>query len=319
MTGCSTDSDTPAAKKQTPTSSTAPQPTPALSTAQARDVIAHYSEINNKANAGYDKALVATIETGPQLAQTLSTYKQEQGLPQADRTAYEPWAYDTNTAQLYIPKFTEGQKHWFAATVYAGISKKYARYLVFAENLGQHRWELTAAIDLDNGQAPPIALDADGNATAVPTSADALRNAVADNFATGGTGDGKKNLADTPASRRQREVHEKVGTRLEPRGKTTFKAGENTYPDSYALKTADGGSLIVFAHQHTQTDAPVEAGLAIQPDKLERAWLGDKPLSSLTYTFTCNDIAQTTASGGPASLLSYTCARTDAQGPAQHV
>ncbi|MFD7013921.1 hypothetical protein [Streptomyces sp. NPDC059928] len=320
-TACSSDSDAPAAKSPAShSSSTTPKPAaPALSKTEALDVITRYSQTNNKATAAYDKAMLATIETGPQLAQSLSTYKQEQGLAEADRTKFEPWAYDTSTAQLYIPKFTEGDKRWFAATVYAGINKKYARYLVFAENPGQHRWELTATIDLDNGQAPPIALDADGNATAVRAPADALRSAVTDNFATGGTGDGKKNLADTPASRRQIEVHQKVGARLEPRGKTVFKAGENTYPDSYALKTTDGGSLIVFAHQHTQTDAPVEPGAAIQPDKLERAWLGDKPLASVTYTFTCNDLAQVPASGSPASLLSYTCARTDAQGPAQRV
>ena len=57
LTGCS-DEDGPAQARQTPSASTAPKPAPALSTAQARDVITRYSKINNEANADRDRRLL---------------------------------------------------------------------------------------------------------------------------------------------------------------------------------------------------------------------------------------------------------------------
>ncbi|GHH95422.1 hypothetical protein [Streptomyces capillispiralis] len=182
---------------------------------------------------------------------------------------------------------------------------------------------MVSVVDLDSPKLPDIALDHDGYATAVAAdgnkhlAADAgvLRAAVLDNFATGGTHTGTKVFTPTTASKRQIEVHDKTGTRYGDRGTTVFAGADNRYKDAYALKTTDGGALILFSHMHTQTDAVAHSGLQINPGKEDRAWLHAVPRTSITYTFVCNDATTVPAKAAPSRLIGYTCARTDASGP----
>ena len=157
------------------------------------------------------------------------------------------------------------------------------------------------------------AVTAEGNNLAA--DAKLLRTAVLDNFATGGTNTGTKVFTPTKASKRQIEVHDKTGTRFGAQGTTVFASAANRYTDAYALKTTDGGALILFSHTHTQTDAVAHSGLQINPGKDDRAWLHDVPRTSIRYTFVCNDAATVPAKAEPSRLIGYTCARTDASGP----
>ncbi|MER6271715.1 hypothetical protein [Streptomyces sp900105755] len=321
LTGCSDDGTT--RTQQTPKASTAPDPAPALSAAQARDVITHYSEINNAANADRNRALLDTVEDGPLYAMSVSDYTETEGLPAADRRPYKPWSYDSADAKLYIPRLAAGQDRWFAAALSDQKGKAPSRLGVFAERPQHKRWELVSVVDLDSPELPDIALDRDGYATAVAADgnkqlaagATLLRTAVLDNFATGGANTGTKVFAPTKASKRQIEVHDKTGTRFGNQGTTVFAGAANRYEDAYALKTTDGGALILFSHTHTQTDAVAYSGLQINPGKGDRAWLHDVPRTSITYTFVCNDAATVPAKAEPSRLIGYTCARTDASGP----
>ncbi|MGW7724959.1 hypothetical protein ACWGJ6_16595 [Streptomyces canus] len=126
---------------------------------------------------------------------------------------------------------------------------------------------------------------------------------------------GTKVFAPTKASKRQIEVHDKTGTRYGNQGTTVFAGAANRYTDAYALRTTDGGALILFSHTHTQTDAVAHSGLQINPGKDDRAWLHDVPRTSITYTFVCNDAAIVPAKAEQPRLIGYTCARTDASGP----
>lgn len=322
LTACSGE-DGPAQARQTPTASTAPKPAPALSTAQARDVITRYSKINNEANADRDRHLLDTIEDGPLYAMSVSGYTETEGLPKADRKPYKPWSYDSANAKLYIPRLGGGQDRWFAAALSEQKGKAPSRLAVFAERPQHKRWEMVSAVDLANQDLPGITLDHDGYATAVAAdskknlAADAklLRTAVLDNFATGGTNTGTKVLAPTKASKEQIEVHDKTGTRYGTQGSTVFAGATNRYKDAYALKTTDGGALVLFSHTHTQTDAIAHSGLQINPGKEDRAWLHDVPRTSIRYTFVCNDAATVPAKAEPSRLIGYTCARTNASGP----
>ncbi|MFD9151700.1 hypothetical protein ACFWDF_31475, partial [Streptomyces diastaticus] len=103
LTGCAGE-DSPAHARQTPRASTAPKPVPALSAAQAHDVITRYSEINNEANTDRDRRLLDTVEDGPLYAMSISDYTEIEGLPAADRKPYKPWSYDSADAKLYIPR-----------------------------------------------------------------------------------------------------------------------------------------------------------------------------------------------------------------------
>jgi hypothetical protein len=322
LTGC-TGEDSPDQAPKTHTASTAPKPVPALSAAQARDVITRYSKINNEANADRSRRLLDTVEDGPLYAMSVSDYTETEGLPAADRKPYEPWSYDIASAKLYIPRLDAGQDRWFAAALSSQKGKAPSRLAVFAERPQHKRWEMVSVVDLNSQKLPDVALDRDGYATAVAANdnnhlaadADLLRAAVLDNFATGGTNTGTKVFAPTKASKQQIEVHDETGTRFGDQGTTVFAGTTNRYQDAYALKTNDGGALILFSHMHTQTDAVAHSGLQINPGPDDRAWLHDVPRTSIRYTFVCNDAATVPAEAAPSRLIGYTCARTDASGP----
>ncbi|MEU0651444.1 hypothetical protein ABZ485_04220 [Streptomyces albogriseolus] len=296
---------------------------PALSAAQARDVVTRYSKINNEANADRNRRLLDTVEDGPLYAMSVSDYIETEGLPSADREPYKPWSYDVANAKLYIPRLAAGQDRWFAAALSSEKGKAPSRLAVFTERPQHERWEMVSVVDLDSQKLPDVALDREGYATAVAANdnnhlaADAglLRAAVVDNFATGGANTGTKVFAPTKASKRQIKVHSHAATRFGDKGTSVFDGADNRYTDAYALKTADGGALILFSHTHTQTNTVAHSGLQINPGKGDRAWLHDVPRSSITYTFVCNDAATVPAKAEPSRLIGYTCARTDASGP----
>lgn len=296
---------------------------PALSTARARDVIARYSKINNEANSERDRRLLDTVEDGPLYAMSVSDYTETEGLPAKDRKPYKAWSYDVAGAKLYIPRLAAGQERWFAAALSSEKGKAPSRLAVFAEQPQHERWEMVSVVDLDRQKLPDVALDREGYATAVAANdnkqlaadADVLRTAVLDNFATGGTNTGTKVFAPTEASKRQVKVHSDAATRFGDKGTSVFDEADNRFTDAYALKTADGGALILFSHTHAQTDAVAHSGLQINPGKGDRAWLHDVPRMSIRYTFVCNDAATVPAKAEPSRLIGYTCARTDAFGP----
>ncbi|MGY1495718.1 hypothetical protein ACW4TU_03580 [Streptomyces sp. QTS52] len=253
---------------------------------------------------------------------SIADYKEDEGLPQADREKYKPWSYNIAGTTVYIPRFTAGQQRWFAAVTYSAKNDKYPRLLVMAEQATTKRWEMVSSVDLDDKkQLPTIALDAEGYASAVDATSTrtvaapvgVLRAATGDNFATGGAMSGKKVFAATKTSTRQIKVHDKTIHKFGTRGSTAFSSAAPEFTDSYALKTADGSALVVFAHTHTQRDA-VAAGLEIIPSKDDRAWLGTSNSPYFTYTFTCSDVATVPTAPGKATLLGYTCRRTDAHG-----
>ncbi|MFJ6709071.1 MULTISPECIES: hypothetical protein [unclassified Streptomyces] len=322
LTSCA-DADGSARARQSPSTSTAPKPSPALRATQARDVISRYSKINNAANADRNRRLLDTVEDGPLYAMSVSGYTEAEGLPAADREPYKQWSYDSAHAKLYIPRMAAGQDRWFAAALSDKKGKAPSRLAVFAERPQHKRWEMVSVVDLDSPDLPAIALDHDGYATAVATDGnkhlgagtELLRAAIVDNFATGGTNTGTKVFAPTKASKRQIKIHDKTGTRFGDQGTTVFAGVTNRYTDAYALRTTDGGALILFSHAHTQTDAVAHSGLQINPGKDDRAWLHDVPRTSITYTFVCNDAVTVPAKAAPSRLIGYTCARTDASGP----
>lgn len=251
----------------------------------------------------------------------MRTYKEDEGLPKADRDKYKPWSYNLDRTAVYIPRVAAGQQRWFAAVTYSAKNDKYPRLLVMAEQTTK-RWEMVSSVDLDDKkQLPKIALDAEGYATALDATStrnvaapvDVLRAGVGDNFATGGDMSGKKVFATTKTSARQIKVHDKTIHKFGSRGTTVFSSAAPEFTDSYALKTADGSALVVFAHTHTQRDA-VAAGPEIVPGKDDRAWLGTSNRSYFTYTFTCSDVATVPTTPGKTALLGYTCRRTDARG-----
>ncbi|RZD82189.1 hypothetical protein C0Q63_22340 [Streptomyces albidoflavus] len=313
LAGCAGEEAGPSHARRSPSTSTTPKPAPALTAAQARDVINHYSEINNQANAERNRRLLDTVEDGPLYAQSVSYYTEAEGRPEADRKPERPWSYDTATAKLYIPRLAAGDDRWFiAALSVKGKAAPSWRLTVFVERPEHRRWEQVSVVDLDDQKLPEVALDRDGYATAVPATKQTvgeLRSGVVDNFATGGT---TKAFSPSKASKRQIAVHDETGTRYGDRGTTTFAGSTNPYKDTYAVRTSNG-VLLMFSHTHTQSDAVAGPGLQIIPGEDDRAWLRDTGYTSIKYTFVCNDAATIPSRERP-RLIGYTCARTNASG-----
>lgn len=310
LAACST--TTPADGPTAPSAAPA-SPAPALSRQQASAVITEYSRVNNQANAHRNRQLLDTVEDGPLFAQSVAGYKADEGLPAKDQEKYQPWAY-APSAELFIPRFAPGQPRWFMAVARGASTTLTAqRLLVFTENTAAHRWEMVAAPDL-NEQVSPIAVDREGFAIVGQPSATKgleLAAAVNDDFATGGQKAGR-GLVASPAAKRQIDVHRTTGARLRPLGgDTRFAAAENPYPNTYTLKTADGGTLVVFASSHMQTDVVLRPGLAITPPKSAAAWIGTAPRPAMATTFTCVNVAAVPAAGTAARLEGYGCEVTN--------
>ncbi|MFI5804386.1 hypothetical protein [Streptomyces sp. NPDC051561] len=247
-------------------------------------------------------------------------------MPAKDRAPY-PLPVNPSAAQLYIPRIasqaafaTNSTPRWFAAATTAGTD---VWFTVFAERPAQQRWEAVTTVLLNNQPPPKIALDGNGFATAMdanglPTKPDALKAAVIDNYVTGGQQNAKKVLTPTPASQRQVKIHATAGKGYGDKARTTF-AGVTSSDPTYALRTADGGTLVLFSHTHTQTDAVTRPGFGLIPTKRDQPSLGTTPRPVLQYTFLCANAATVAHGGGPAQLLDTSCARTDASGPRTRV
>ncbi|WP_433549127.1 hypothetical protein ACQPZG_31745 [Streptomyces sp. CA-294286] len=314
---------TPAASK--PAAKVIQEP-PALSPEQARDIVARHAETSRKAYTSLDNALLDTVEDGPLLTQSLARIKGNRGVPEKERAPY-PLPTGPSAAQLYIPRIapqsafaTNSKPRWFAAATTVGPD---VWFTVFAERPAQQRWEAVSSVLLVDQPVPKIALDGNGFATAVdanglPTKPDALKAAVIDNYATGGQQDAKKILTPTSASERQVKIHATAGKGYGDKARTTFAGAASSDP-TYALRTADGGTLVLFSHTHTQTDTVTQRGLGLIPKKRDEPWLGTKPLPAIQFTFLCADAATVPHGSGPARLLDTSCARTDVSGPRTRV
>ncbi|MFF7476793.1 hypothetical protein [Streptomyces sp. NPDC008092] len=321
-TACTTKNDASTTVKTAPSASPSPTALPALTKKEALAQIAHYSKINNEANKHRNRALLDTVEDGPLYAMSVADYKETEGLPQAEREPYKPWSYDLAATDVYVPRFRSGQQRWFAAVARSGKKKQYVRVMVLAQHARTKRWEMVAAVDLDDPRKfPKISLDADGYATALDANASknvaapvtTLRTAVGDNFATGGDLSGRKVFTSSKASARQIKAHDKTVHKFGSHGITAFSAAVPEFTGSYALKAADGQALVVFAHTHTQRDT-VFSAFEITPEKNDRAWLGTTNSPYFSYEFTCSDVAAVPDTPGKSTLLGYTCRRTDAHG-----
>ncbi|MFK0113894.1 hypothetical protein [Streptomyces sp. NPDC091217] len=317
-TACTTSNNASTTVKTTPSASRSPTALPALTKKEALAQIAHYSKINNEANKHRNRALLDTVEDGPLYAMSVADYKENEGLSKADREPYKPWSYDLAATDVYIPRFRAGQQRWFAAVTRSGKKKQNVRVMVLAQQATTKRWEMVAAVDLDDPKKlPNISLDADGYATALDATSSkdvaapvtTLRTAVGNNFATGGDLSGRKVFTSSKALK----VHDKTVHKFGSHGITTFSSAVPEFTSSYALKAADGQALVVFAHTHTQRDT-VFSGYEIVPEKNDRAWLGTTNSPYFTYEFTCADVATVPATPGKSTLLGYTCRRTDAHG-----
>jgi hypothetical protein len=258
VTGCGNGAD-----KGPPERGTSPSAASAAKTlteAQARAVLARYVQVNNQANQKVSDALLRSNETGPMLEVDLAGNKR---IRAKKEKKIKPFYY--HNPRFFIPRGVSPA--WFGVLATTGSDG--TEFLIFVDT-GGGTYKATAGPWLAKGQkVPPIAQDADGSATAVTTGpalgigtrhAAYLTAAAAGRRVPGGFSPGPftsqlgKNWA--ASVKRTNGGHRWSGG-------VDWKARPQPV---YALKTADGGALVITIATQSESYRAVQPNVWFRPD-----------------------------------------------------
>ncbi|HLH83198.1 MAG TPA: hypothetical protein VKV38_08035 [Trebonia sp.] len=224
---------------------------PPLTVAQARQVVAGYTAVNNEANARRSAALLATVETGSSYAIDAGIYR----VQRAENAAPYP-AFGPRRALYFIPRQPAAYPHWFAVQVSnASLASPGqvtgTEYLVFTQAAAGAPWKNAIEPYLVAGaSAPQVALGG-GFATAVsaqdaslavpPARIAQLTAASLDGSAPGGTAGPvavPANLAD--------RLDQAFWRSKVPAATVTDQHAAAPGGQVFGLATADGGALLFY-------------------------------------------------------------------------
>jgi hypothetical protein len=282
--------------------------------AQAAAVVQTYEQKNNAVNATADSAGLATIETSPlrsadQALMTISTtLKQKASV-----------ITDTNT-QAVIPA-QSGHPHWFLSIsrrVIGGVPASQPTYDIYVQDGSSSPFLAAYALTpIDQEDIGPFALNKAGAATSVTSTAGLLMapsdlgRAITDHYVRG--------LRTKDAFGYSAALDDSLGTGfnegvkvLKSRGIALTRAVASVDPQSYALRTADGGAVAFTAV--TVTDRLVattpKAMASLRAGSNDAALLG-KPKGATAKSFTINRLEMfmtyipTKAAGTKVKVLAY--------------
>jgi hypothetical protein len=239
---------------------------PAISMADAENVVASYSQVNNKANAAHSDSLLSTIEGDSSYTMDAGAYRFELG--QSSRAAYVPFQLTDTT--YYIPRLPQGSyPRWFAvksAYVTMADGKNLGTaYVVFAQNAVGAPWKDVIEPDILPGHTlPQIAVDSSGYAQGVAPDAGGL------NVAPSKIGQVTAEWLDQLAANKSDSViKDKSGNLTDLQDEVFWRSGQGGVPmdatdvhaapagQVFALKTTSGGALVFYttAAQLTLTAA----------------------------------------------------------------
>ncbi|MEU6680878.1 hypothetical protein [Streptomyces sp. NPDC046925] len=236
--------------------------------AEANRIVDHYEKVNNAANKARNAKLLSTVEGGNLLERSSAAYEQFATMSAKDQKAYvKPFFYKERT--FFIP--AKGEADWFMFTGRSTDTPEARRSLhVFDKT--KDGWRMTVSVAAGT-TLPKIATGADGLATPVAATARTgahapagIPDAYEDLWATGGRKDGKI-LADNKVTREAKDGYRGRNDGWDPRqARRYFLRSEPKHRDTYALKTADGGTLAVVPLAHQQISRVLHGGLQITPD-----------------------------------------------------
>lgn len=230
---------------------------PVVSTAEAGKIVDAYQSLNNQANARLSPTLLAKAEGGAMLAFDQAYFKQAHGLDQKDVKAnLAPFAYVHRT--FYIPP-AASKADWFMMKAQGADLKDgkpgtvwttTTRFLVFKHTGGGWRSVLSGDFSgAEQKDVPRIAVDRDGLARVADptvkigsTAPKDLAAQVTDLYVTGGS-----NSTLTTTKARDAAISD-WGDRTSTLDDHAFADYKKTAPrdgTAYALRTADGGALVL--------------------------------------------------------------------------
>jgi hypothetical protein len=233
-----------------------------LTMAAARSVLSAYTTANNSANARRSATTLATVETGGSYAIDAGLYTVQAADGAAPYAAFAPV-----TATYYIPRSeAAGETRWFVVQVSNAFTADPGKvtsteYLLFTRAGSGGAWRNAVEPYLLAGaDAPQVALDGDGLATAVSATATSLAVApgqLAERTAGAIDGTGAGVTVANPGALADRSDQAFWRGKL-PSATVTDQhaAATGATGQTFALLTTNGGALVFY------TDA---AELAITP------------------------------------------------------
>ena len=238
---------------------------PAISKANAENVVASYSQVNNKANAAHSDSLLATIESGSSYTMDTGAYRFELG--QSSQPAYVPFQLTDTT--YYIPRLPQNSyPRWFAVkstyTTTADGKTLSNAYLVFAQDSAGAPWKDVVEPDILPGQSLPlIAVDSSGYAQSIAPDAGGL------NVAPGKIGQVTAEWLDQLAANKSDSViKDESGNLTDLQDEVFWRSGQGGTPmdatdvhsaptgQVFALKTTSGGALAFYTTDAQLTLSP---------------------------------------------------------------
>jgi hypothetical protein len=221
---------------------------PPITRARAQQVLAAYTTANNAANATASDPLIATVETGSSLAIDRGIYQGQRARKATGFPAFAPV-----TARYYIPlEDPASYPHWFAVRVSNAPAARPGtvtsrEYIVFTQATARGPWLDAIEPFLRKDIAPPpIALDANGFATAVTAGTPGLSlSPAAISAATAAARDRGTGQPRSPGNLPIDQARAAVLRQL-PRGSTAATRHAGTLERVFGLRTADGGALLFY-------------------------------------------------------------------------
>ena len=248
----------------TPVARATPAP-PAISLAEAQKALATYVSTNNAANHTLNTSLLSTVEGGGLYQHSVAQIRQLPTRGKAEQAAYrQPWGF-THVRFVRPPGVT-----WWAAEAAEtpSLDAIVRTALLIFDRGSSGRWKMVVGVTADPGQ--PLPALTDPALSAIPAAG--IRDDITDNYTTGGAHVGAT-LATSPATIRMRTwwiahlTHNSIGG-TKPLTATT------PYRTSYALRTADGGQLLVLNTAVASDDYILRPGYRWSPTPVQRAYIG---------------------------------------------
>lgn len=230
------------------------QAPPVITRAQAQQVLARYTTLDNEANLARSNALLAGIEAGSSYPMDTGTYRGERSADPSN-SKYTPISYQQ--AVYDIPRMAaSAYPKWFVARAlnHSAGAPSVFEYLVFAQTAAGTPWrDIDEPFILSHVVVPQIAVDAQGYAITTDTTAGTAGLSVAPGQVENVTA---AYLDQAGASLVNREVmasgyqylydmHDEVFFRSHGVSATTDRHSAAPYP-VLGLKTRNGGSLIFY-------------------------------------------------------------------------
>jgi hypothetical protein len=217
---------------------------------QAARVLAHFTAVSNRANRNADPKLNATIETGVLGAIDAAQLKVERATRPGGDPGYKPLRL---TGTRYLVPEERGWPKWFVADT--ANNRDHNRWLIAFTRAGAGApWKASYLTILDPARMPRFAVDAHGHAEAVPLGAPGLAVPPARLGAryTAYLRNGRPAVF-TPGPYTSVLRRKRIPTLHTDRYVTQYvdqPVPAADYP-SFALRTADGGALVLFTTRHS--------------------------------------------------------------------